>query len=215
MRRICPVCANRQDGLIDAECLICQGRGFLILGSGALALYPPGAVAEAIVLALEAVARKTDLTRNLSQNRRGPILEVLGTLYDAGILAPSETPAPPRPVSKRPRKRDLTGQFVSEQTPTDLAQTYVQEPLVPLDSALTHAPCHTYREDDRPNARGLPVLSAGGHPSHLARLVDPAEPGASTRADHMRRQAQHRAATVLVQAAPEAARRRHSHQKAA
>lgn len=208
MRRICPVCVHRQDGLIDANCLVCEGRGFLVLGSGALSLYPPGAVAEAVVLALEAVARKTDLTRNLSQNRREPVLNTLATLYDAGILTPAEAPPTPRPATVRPRKRSLSGQFIVEYSPTELAQQYVQEPLVPLDSALIHAPCYNYGEDDRPNARGLPVLSGGGHPSHLARVADPAEPGADTRAAHRRRLAQRRAAEVLVTAAPEAARRR-------
>lgn len=209
MRRICPVCVHRQDGLIDAACLICEGRGYLILGPGALSLYPPGAVAEAVVLALEAVARKTDLTRNLSQNRAEPVLNALATLYDAGILTPADTPAPPRPASRRPRRRDLTGQFIAETEPSALAQQYIQEPLMPLDEHLTHAPCYTYGEHDRPNARGLPVLSAGGHPSHLARLADPAEPGADTRAAYRRRTSQHRIAEVLVTAAPEAARRRH------
>jgi hypothetical protein len=188
--------------------MICKGQGFLTLGAGAMSLYTPHTVAEAVHLALEAVARKTDLTRNLSQNRRQPILDCLGTLYDAGLLATTEAPPPPRPQTRRPQKRDTSGWFIVEQTPTALAQTYVQEPLVPMDVALVHAPPYRYGEHDRPNARGLPVLSGGGHPSHLARIADPAEPGADTRAAYRAGLAQTRNATVLVKAAPEAARKR-------
>lgn len=210
MRRICPACIHRQDGLIEAECLICRGQGYLTLGAGALALYSPNTVAEAVAIALEAVARKTDLTRSLSQNRRGPLTTALAVLYDAGILTHNEAAPPPRPATSRPRKRDDAGQFIGEHTASALAQTYVQEPLLPMDAVLIHAPRHFYGENDRPNARGLPVLSAAGHPSHLARLADPAEPGADTRALYRHKAAQHRCANVLAKAAAEAARRRNT-----
>lgn len=175
-----------------------------------MSIYTPEVVAEAVALALEAVAREADLQLTLSDDRQAPLRVVLVRLLDAGILAPHDAPQAPRPPRMRtlPRKRDAAGQYAIEVTPSELAQQAVQTELLPLDAVLSAAPCYTYTEHERPNARGLPVLSANGHPSHLARIADPMEPGSDTRAECRARHAESQHAAALVEASAEAARRR-------
>lgn len=213
MRRLCPACTARRNTLVDPECVICEGTGILPLGEAALSIYSPDVVAEAVHLALEAAAREADQQLTLSDDRDAPLRHAVVLLHDAGIIGRQEHTAPPvppapRPKRIRPRKRDTAGQYVIEVTPSELAQQAVQTELLPLDISLCGAPLYTYTEHERPNARGLPVLSANGHPSHLARLADPTEAGSDTRAECRMRRADHRHAVALVEAQPEAARRR-------
>lgn len=212
MRRLCPACTARRNTLVDPECVICEGTGVLPLGEAALSIYSPDVVAEAVHLALEAAAREADQQLTLSDDRDAPMRIAVVLLHDAGIIGRQEHVAPPtppqRPKRVRPRKRDTAGQYVIEATPSELAQQAVQTELLPLDAALCGAPIYVYTEHERPNARGLPVLSANGHPSHLARIADPMEAGSDTRAECRMRRADHLHALALVDASAEAARRR-------
>lgn len=218
MRRICPACTHRKNQLVEADCIVCQGRGVLHLGAGALTLYTADVVAEAVLLALEAKAREADMTLTLSDDRTAGIREAISMLEEAGVLAPADaplhlTPPPAPPVYRRTRKRDEAGRFAPEFDPSELAEQFVQSELFPMDAVLAHAGRFEYEEEDRPNARGLPVLSANGHPSHLARVADPMEPGNDTRADFRRRQSEHRHAVALMEAAPEVIRIRNNRRR--
>lgn len=211
MRRICPACNHRKNQLIDPDCSVCQGRGLLQLGAGAMTLYTADVVAEAIVLALEAKAREADQTLTLSDDREASVREAVSMMVEAGVLASQDAPLhlappPPPPPYKRTRKRDDAGRYAAEFEPSQVAAQCVQTELFPLDSALAAAPAFEYEEHERPNARGLPVLSANGHPSHLARVTDPMEPGADTRAEARRRHSDHLHALALVEAVPEVVR---------
>lgn len=210
MRRLCPACTTRRNTLVDPECIICEGSGFIVLGDAALSIYSPDVVAEAVHLALEAAARDADRQLSLSDDRTAPVRVVLVRLRDAGIITEHHQPTAPTPLRPRvrKRKRNAAGQYAIEATPSELAQQFVQGELLPLDAALAAAPCYEYAEHERPNARGLPVLSANGHPSSLSRVADPMEPGSDTRAECRSRYADHQHALALVTAAPDAARRR-------
>lgn len=209
MRRLCPSCVNRRSHLVAPECAVCEGIGCLLLGEGALALYTPEVVSQAVLLGLEAKARVADMALTLSDDRAAAVRDGIKMLTTAGLLAPIST-APTlvktAPLTKRRRKRDAIGQFALEHDPAELAARSVQIELFPLDQVLAGADCFEYREDERPNARGLPVLSANGHPSHLARVTDPMEPGQNTLVDALWRKSEDRSAQALAQAAPEAVR---------
>lgn len=199
--RLCPACTRRSrtHELIDPDCVICDGEGRLTLGEGALNFFPAEAVAHAVLLALEAKARLDDEAKLLSDDRLAGVREALELLHDAGIL--DNTHGAPTALTAR-----LAA--LPEATPERLAQEAVQEVITGLDRILASADPHAYTEHDRPNQRGLPVLSRDGHPSHLARVTDPADPQGSTR-EHVRWQKRTlRQGRILWEAAPEAAQDR-------
>ncbi len=186
MRKLCPACITRLDHVVHPECIVCAGTGYLRLGDGAMSLYTPEVVSRAVDLSLEAAARTADTTRTLSDDRSEPIRAALDTLTAAGILAASDRPeATATPwwakSSVRGQLRDQHGRFSLVRDAEELAADTLQQPLIPLDSVLADAGPYEYTEDDRPNARGLPLLSQNGYPSHLARVADPQENGRNTK----------------------------------
>ncbi|ALF01276.1 hypothetical protein FDH47_gp65 [Arthrobacter phage Brent] len=193
--RACPACIKRYAQLIDPACPVCLGAGVLRLGPAALALHEPAVVSQAVAIALEAEARDIDLKLTLSDDRTTPLRNTVKQLIDAGILAYGiKIPtAVHKPVDK-------------SETPEELAARLTEVIIVDVDAKLINAPTYEYRADERPNARGLPLLSANGHPSHLARVADPAEPGESTAERVVSRGVQARRARVLVEAMPETIR---------
>jgi hypothetical protein len=113
-------------------------------------------------------------------------------LCDSGIVEHAGT----RKTAHKPRHLHL----VTDDT-VEVAATYVPT-VTPIDGVLALAPAYDYAEHERPNARGLPVMSAAGHPSHLARIADPMTPGNDTAATARERRQQTRSATILIAAAP-------------
>jgi hypothetical protein len=83
----------------------------------------------------------------------------------------------------------------------ELATEYMPT-VTPRDAVLAAADPYVYAEHERPNARGLPVLSANGHPSHTARITDPMTPGNDTADTYRQRRAQRFYAEAIVEAAP-------------
>lgn len=92
--RTCPACQRRYAGLVDPECVICQGAGVLRLGPAALHKNEPAVVARAIEGYLEAYLRSVDQMLPIGN----PKLEALGNavseLVHAGLLADPLTPVP-------------------------------------------------------------------------------------------------------------------------
>ena len=201
---MCPACTLRRNQLVNPGCPVCDGHGVLLLGDGALALYTPDVVAEAVLLSFEAVARNADRLMTLSDKRSLPLRDAKNMLKKAGVIGTVERALPPAPPAyKRTRKRDTAGRYTAE--PTELAETWVQTELFSMDTTLAHAPKYEYQQHERPNARGLPVLSSDGHPSHLARVTDPQEPGRDTLRHTQQQTADHTHAKALAAAAPVAA----------
>lgn len=201
MLRQCPACVRRRQNVIDPDCVICQGAGTLEMGEAALQSYSPEVVAEAILLTLEAKARAGDQGLTLSDDRLHGIRAGLIELQDAGILSNT------RGISPR-LSPALLADRAAARPALRLASRVVQEQLDGLDAILANATPHEYTEEDRPGGRGLPLLSRDGHPSHLARLTDPADPQGDTRDQVRQRRADRRRATVLSRAASAAARER-------
>ncbi len=215
MIRICPACCTRYAQLVAPDCVICAGSGIIRLGAGALALYEPDVVSLAAGIALESAARAADQSMNLTADRRKPVRATVNTLVDAGIIA-RPTPTKPRPPRVRPQNRTTGGRFATETTPSELARSCVQTSILDLDAVLITAAPYRYQPSDRPNARGLPLLSANGHPSHLARIADPETPGNDTCTTIQKRTTDAGVAKLLIAAAPEAAAiRRQRKRKAA
>ena len=195
--RCCPSCSARHAQLINANCPVCQGYGTITLGAAALSMHEPATVSTAVAIAVEAGARTIDTTLTLSDNRIDPLRMVMDTLLDAGIID-APTAGRSRALTPRRRLHAVPDHAVSS---LDLAAEYVPA-VEPIDQTLAHAPAYQYAEHERPNARGLPVLSANGHPSHTARITDPMTPGNDTAQTYRDRRNQARAAVILVEAAP-------------
>jgi hypothetical protein len=191
--RCCPACSKRHAQLISTNCPVCGGYGTVTLGAAALSLHEPATVALAVEISIEAVARQVDQSTTLSDDRTGPIREAITLLTDAGIIEHAGT----RKTSHRPRHLAV----VPDLPVVEVAATFVPT-VQPIDAVLALAPAYEYADHERPNARGLPIMSAAGHPSHTARIADPMTPGNDTAATARQRRQQARAAGILVEAAP-------------
>lgn len=192
MKRLCPACSVRHAKLIDPGCSVCQGVGTVTLGEAALAFNDPDVVSIAVGVALEAYARTIDKALTLSDDRLGPMRATVKQLVDAGLID--------RPARARKQREPLA----PAESPRKLAGSVAAVSVTEGDERLQSAPPFAYSIGDRPNARGLPLLSSEGYPSHLARVVDPAEPGRDTSAHLVARKSAERRAYVVVRAAPEA-----------
>lgn len=175
------------------------------MGPAAIALHEPEVVSQAIAIALEAEARDIDFKLTYSDDRLTPLRNTVKQLIDAGILMHGIKLPSVKPVEK----------IKQSKTPSELAARLTDVIIVDVDEKLVEAPSYTYQPGERPNARGLPLLSAAGHPSHLARITDPAEPGEETSDVVMRRSAQQRQARILVSAVPETLRLKQRNRKKA
>lgn len=192
--RCCPACSKRHAQLVSSNCPVCGGYGTVTLGAAALSLHEPATVALAVEISIEAVARQVDQSMTLSDDRSGPIRDAITLLTDAGVIEHAGTR---RTTHKVRHLRLVTDDTVA----VDAAAEFV--PTVrPVDAILALAPAYEYADHERPNARGLPVMSAAGHPSHTARITDPMTPGNDTAATARQRRQQARSAAILVEAAP-------------
>jgi hypothetical protein len=215
MRRVCPACSTRSHQLIDPECVLCTGTGHIVLGAAALSIHDAVVAAEAVGIALEAAAREADTTLTLTDDRVTPILDTLAMLALAGII--DHTP----PVTATAVVVDITAARARRRAPRpltageQLAFDFTGLWPEPQDRRVITARPHVYTEHDRPHARGLPTLSANGHPSHLARILDPAEPGTNTRIAARARRRDTLHAQALFEAGHLVAKRKTRKQKAA
>ena len=193
----CPACTRTRYHVINEDCPICAGEGRLRLGAPALAFYSPGTVARAVALALETLARSITETTTLSANRSRLLAGELHKLEAAGLLHPSKnSPAvPPAPIPQA-----LPAEQIAE------LATGKQLTLFDIRVSDTGVRSFEYHPDDRPRARGLPVLSAAGHPSAVAMICDPADPFGDTRREANETRTTERNAEVLRSAALDAAR---------
>jgi hypothetical protein len=192
--RCCPACSNRHAQLVNANCPVCGGFGTVTLGAAALSLHEPATVSTAVGIALEAVARGIDQNMTLSDDRIAPLRAAVTLLTDSGIIEHAGT----RKTAHKARHLRLV---TDDSVAVEAAAAFV--PTVrPVDAVLSLAPAYPYAEHERPNARGLPIMSNAGHPSHLARVADPMTPGNDTAATARERRQQTRAAGILVTAAP-------------
>lgn len=211
---LCPACATRNRRLADPECVVCHGTGSIHLGAAALSIYEAEVVAEAVDIALEAAAREADLTHSLTEDRVTPVVAVLVMLATAGVInytAPAQAATVTPITAAKSRRRQPRPLTQGEQLCFDFAGLWPE----PQDRKVITARAHTYTENDRPHARGLPTLSANSHPSHLARVLDPAHPGTNTRLQARGRHTNHRQAEALFEAAQTASKRKNRKQKAA
>ena len=150
-RIVCRACAVRTSGIVDPECPVCEGMGALVLSPAILRDQEPEIAGRAVNVALEAYAREAEETLDLGLDPAAVIRSAVANLRAAGLLFPPPLDAPeaaPKPPTPAPQ-----------------------------DPAVIEAPLFEYDQDDRPGARGRPLMSESGHPSHLARLCDPADGG--------------------------------------
>jgi hypothetical protein len=192
--RCCPACSKRHAQLVNVNCPVCKGFGTVTLGAAALSLHEPATVATAVEIAIEAAARTIDNTLTLSDDRHAPLRNVMTMLCDSGIVDHPGT----RKTAHKPRHLRLV---TDDTAAVEAAASYIPT-VTPRDAVLALAPAYVYAEHERPNARGLPILSAAGHPSHMARITDPMTPGNDTAETGRQRRQQARSATILVAAAP-------------
>lgn len=207
MRRVCPACARRTSELVSPDCAVCRGDGFLTLHPAALAIYEPAVVAEAVALALEAAARVIEGQTTLSDDRQAVLAGKVRDLVAARIIqSPGQLKAMPRHehivAGPRRRKHQSANQISFTESPEIVAEAVTGEPSKSYDSAVLAAKPHRYKTKDRPLMRGLPILSADGHPSHLARVTDPQDAYTDTPQDCADRARRTRQAKVVVATVP-------------
>lgn len=178
-------------------CPVCEGSGIVTLGAAALALHEPATVARSVELAIEAESRRIEEETTLSDNRSDMLRQSVAMLSKAGLMA---APKPSR--AKRPRHLVAVPDLPAAD-PVAVAAEFA--PVEPIDETLADAAPYIYEVTERPNVRGLPSLSAAGHPSSTARIADVMPVGTDTGAVARQRHNQDRAALVLVKAAPLAA----------
>lgn len=95
--------------------------------------------------------------------------------------------------------------------PDDIAAFHGRDLPVAFDHVVALAQPYSYLSGARPNSRGTPVLSASGHPSSLARVVDPADELGDTSVVIRTRRTRAFQALALVNAAEENHRRKSEH----
>lgn len=179
-RIVCRACAVRTAGIVDPDCPVCEGIGSLILSPAILRDQTPEVAGRAVNVALEAYAREAEETLDLGLDPAAVIRSAVSNLRLAGLLFPPplELPADP-PSSPSP---------------------------APQDPAVIEAPLFEYASEDRPGARGRPLMSEAGHPSHLARLCDPADGGVDQKDRLVRNANLDRKARSVAEGAREAAK---------
>lgn len=184
-QRLCPLCALRAAAVISPTCPVCHGTGTIPLTARSADEYGAETVSTAVHLALEVQARELD--RNPHHRSIDPAPALTDTLHQltiAGLIHDPKAPSDP------PR---------SQPTPTALAATATGRAPDRTDQLMIRAHPYPYRFNDRPGARGLPILSANFHPSSLARQGDPAPFDTTTIQAVTAREKRHRAARYLVQ----------------
>lgn len=157
MKRLCPACLTREGRVVAMDCPLCNGEGTVTLGEECVATFGPVVTAHAVSAALESVARAVDTPGVPNGTQRAALAETMALLSRSGITGPGRPPEATRAAAD------------------SLAAAAIGRPVQPLDVMLPEAPAYRYGPGERPGARGLPVLSADGHPSHLARICDPAD----------------------------------------
>ena len=216
VKSVCPACAVRTARLIDDQCPVCHGQGTITLHPAALSVYDPPTVSYAVTIACEAAARAIDTSMSLSDDQAAALAGRITELEQAGIIR-TTTPATVAPNNVRQIRRQCTGQTrLSEAAdPTTVAGQYSPDPPALFDLTVATAAAHVYAETDRPMMRGLPVTSANGHPSSLARTTDPVDQLAGTPETVRQRTKQHRQAVTLLEAVPQTIRNKQRKKKTA
>jgi len=216
VKSVCPACAARTARLIDDQCPVCHGHGTITLHPAALSVYDPPTVSYAVTIACEAAARAIDTCMSLSDDQAAALAERIAELEQAGIIR-ATTPTPAAPNNVRQIRRQCTGQtrLAEVADPTTVAAQYSTDPPALFDLTVATAAAYTYTESDRPMMRGLPVTSANGHPSSLARITDPVDQLAGTPDTVRQRTKQHRQAVTLLEAVPQTIRNKQRKKKTA
>lgn len=161
-RRVCPLCTVREAGVIDPDCLICTGHGYVELGERALGYFDPSIVSTAVHLALETCAREIHETTQRAQDPGPAIRATLDRMVKAGIVRPKRSaPKPAGPTGKHPGP---AAHIVLRTIGTEPTHT---------DQLMIRAHPYPYDMTDRPGARGHPLFSNNWHPSSLACVLDP------------------------------------------
>lgn len=189
-RRVCPLCTVRTAGVVDPDCTVCGGHGYLVLGARGAAHFDPHVLSTAVHLALEASARHLEETTTRAQDPRPAIRDTLAKLAKAGIIDP-KPPAPPAtgPTGRHPGPAAMIAAKSTGCTPTR------------TDQLMIRAHPYPYADHDRPGARGTPVFSHGWHPSSLACVLDPFDFDTTVLHQAMERRARTFRARVLTEIA--------------
>lgn len=203
--RTCPACARRYAGLVDPDCVVCDGVGVLALHPVALHRSDPAVIARAVELYLEAGARQAatgDEPATYGLERTNALAAAVDQLRLARVIdnPPGVPTSGPSYVPEGVERRAYD---------SDAFRAAAHLGVIPrgVDAANLDAAPVVYDADARPRATGLlPQVSAAGHQGFLARAADPTDAlGPDTRAEVYARQATDRAAHAVAAAVDPAA----------
>lgn len=203
-RRTCPACQRRYAGLVDPDCPICEGVGVVALHPVALYRSDPVVVARAIELYLESTSREAARVLPPGELRRDAVAVGAARLRAARVIG-----EPLGVADNSDRTPEPEGAAERRIVDWEAARLAVENgaTMRPSDAANLDADRVSYGPDDRPHASGLlPSVSAGGHPSALAKAADPRDAlGPDTRALVYAEHATDRSARVVASAVDQAA----------
>lgn len=203
MRQTCPLCRRRTTGVVDPDCIVCEGIGVIGLGTYGIVHHGADVTGRAVELYLEAAAREATTDLPIGQPRLNALHAAVTRLRDLGVITA------PLGVTEPSTLGDPLPTHTLEAAAARAA-FLMGATVTPSDAANTTAPPIRYNPDDRPRATGLlPTTSQAGYPSALARVGDPTDAlGPDTRAHVYADQAAQRQAHVLASAIDTAAAKR-------
>lgn len=198
--RVCPACARRTSELIEPNCPVCEGTGVVELHPAAIQAYGAPAASEAVLVALEASARMLDTPGCANVHKVSELRARVRTLAAGRLIITWTGLEVKGPASS-------AAELPENPTPDDIAAFHGRDLPEAFDHVVALGLGYEYPANARPNSRGTPVLSASGHPSSLARVVDPADELGDTGALIRDRRTRAFQANALVQAVDDNTRR--------
>lgn len=160
MNMLCPGCAHRIAHIIALDCPACAGAGLLQLHPAALELYDAESVAQAVTIALEAIARNIDETTTPVDARADLLADQVSELVAARPVYVADDPGRGLEV-----ERAALHAPDYEQETVDTFELISEFSTEPMDAVLAAAEPYENGAEDRPMMRGLPVTPEAGHPS--------------------------------------------------
>lgn len=185
---------------MDPSCPVCDGSGIVELHPAAIQAYGAPTASEAVLVALEASARMIDTPGLPNGAKLAELRSRVQSLAEGRLIITWTGLGLTDPETGEPAVYSAA-KLPQHPTPDDIAAHHGRDLPASFDHVVALGLPYDYQPSARPNSRGTPVLSASGHPSSLARVVDPADELGETSAVIRDRRTRAFQASALIKAA--------------